>query len=336
MSTKLTTLDQLKTSLQSAKTYIDAQDAGLSARIDAVVEDVEGIVATGGEANILEGVKVNGTALSITDKMVDILIESGDENGQIKVNGVGVAVAGLAKLAYAEEITEAELSEALKASIAAKATDADLQALTVRVETAEGTIEEIQGDIEALQNAGYQTEAQVRTLAEGIAAAAVAASGHAHFEKVDAIPTAETAEENVLYLVMNETTGHYDIYALVSGSVERIDDTTVDLSNYSTTEQMNGAISAAIEALKIGDYAKAADLNAAVERITAVEAKFNDYYTKTEMDGLLAAKMDVSGMGAYATDEEAAAAASAAVSGATATDAEVQTMLGEVFPKAED
>ena len=336
--TKLTTLAHLRAGLEQTKAYVDEKDLALSGRIDEVVADIEGIVATGGEANILEGVKVNGQALAITDKMVDILIAAGDENGTISVNGAAVAVTGLQALAFKANISEADLDEALKASIAAKATNADLEALTVRVTTAEGDITEIKGDIESLQNAGYQTGAQV----EAAIQAAIAASGHAHFEKVDAVPAAEDAEENVLYLVMNEETNHYDIYALVSGKVELIDDTTVDMSNYSTTEQMNAAIKAAVDALNIGDYAKAADLLAAIDRISAVETKFNDYYTTAEMDTKLGEKMNVADMGTYATDEEAAAEADAAETAAkaytdeqlaakTATDEEVSAMLGEVF-----
>lgn len=338
---KLTTLSQLKTSLQSAKTYIDAQDEVLSGRIDAVVEDIEGIVATGGEPNILEGVKVNGTALSITDKMVDILIAAGEENGTISVNGAAVAVTGLASLAYKSEITEAELGEALKASIAAKATQADLDLLTVRVGN--------------LETAGYQNAEQVQTAIQ----AAIAASGHAHFEEVDAVPAAEDAEENVMYLVMNDETGHYDIYAKVGESVVLLDDTTVDLSAYAKTADVTAAINAAITGLNIDQYATDTELNAAIERIAAVEAKFSDYYTaaqidtmlanyytKAEVDAELAKKMNVADMGTYATDEEAAAAAAqaladaksyadgaaaAAVTAATATDSEVNSMLTEVF-----
>ena len=69
--TKLTTLAHLRAGLEQTKAYVDEKDLALSNRIDAVVEDIEGIVATGGEANILEGVKVNGQALTITDKMVE-------------------------------------------------------------------------------------------------------------------------------------------------------------------------------------------------------------------------------------------------------------------------
>lgn len=307
---KLTTLEQLRLLAARVKT----EDSALGSKIETISEKVEGLITTGGEANILEGVKVNGTALAIAEKMVDILIAAGSENGTISVNGADVAVTGLQALAYKAKVSEGDLDDALTAVIAAKATQTDLDALTVRVTNAEGEIEEIKA-------AGYQTSAQVQSAIQ----AAIAATGHAHFEKVDTVPTAETAEENVLYLVMNATTGHYDIYALVSGKVELIDDTTVDLSNYSTTEQMNAAIAAAVEALNIGDYAKAADLVAAIARITALEEKFPNYYTKDEID----AKLE-----GYATDDEAAAAASAAVEAATASDEEVTAMLNEVFTEA--
>ena len=351
-NTKLTTLEHLKSGLTAAKNYADQQDALLSGRIDEVVADIEGIISTGGEPNLLEGVKVNGQALTITDKMVDILIETGDENGTFKANGAAVAIKGLADLAFKSEITEDELSEALKASIAAKATNADLEALTVRV-----------GNIEA---AGYQNAQQVQEAIQ----AAIAASGHAHFEEVESVPSAEDAEENVMYLVMNDVTGHYDIYAKVGESVVLLDDTTVDLSAYAKTADVTAAISAAITGLNIDQYATDTELNAAIERIAAVEAKFSDYYTKSEIDALftnyytkaevdaeLAKKMNVADMGTYATDEEAAAEADAAEAAAkahaeekataaenaakaytdeqlaakTASDEEVNTMLGEVF-----
>ena len=350
--TKLTTLAHLKAGLQQAKAYTDEQDLVLSNRIDEVVADIEGIVATGGEANILEGVKVNGQALTIADKMVDILIASGEENGTISVNGAAVAITGLAGLAYKSEITEDELGEALKASIAAKATQADLDLLTVRV-----------GNIET---AGYQNAEQVQTAIQ----AAIAASGHAHFEEVDAVPDAADAKENVMYLVMNDETGHYDIYAKVGDAVVLLDDTTVDLSAYAKTADVTAAISEAITGLNIDQYATDTELNAAIERIAAVEALFASYYTKSEVDALfakyytaeqmdakLAEKMNVSDMGAYATDEEAAAEADAAEAAAkahaeekataaetnakaytdeqlaakTASDEEVNAMLGEVF-----
>lgn len=72
--------------------------------------------------------------------------------------------------------------------------------------------------------------------------AAIAASGHAIFQKAETIPTAEEAQENVLYLVKNEDTGHYDIYALIDGVVEWLDDVSIKLDNYVTSEELSQAI----------------------------------------------------------------------------------------------
>ena len=305
MSTnKLVTLAHLRSLAERVK----SEDAALAAKLEQLATTVEGIVSVGGEANILEGVKINGAVLNIAEKMVDILIAAGSENGTISVNGADVAVTGLQALAYKAKISEADLDTALTAVIAAKATNTDLQALVARVEAIEG--------------ADYQNGEQV---AEAIATA-IAGASHLKKEVVTTLPEASDADENTLYLILNAETGHYDIYGLVNGDVILLDDTTVDLSKYSTTEQMNEAISDAIEALAIGDYAKLADLNAAVERITAAEAKFAEYYTKSEMDTKLEG---------YATDEEAAAAGAAAAADAiaanTASDDDVNAMLDEEF-----
>ncbi len=85
---------------------------------------------------------------------------------------------------------------------------------------------------------------------------AVSASGHARFEKADAVPEADTAQENVLYLVRNSGTGHYDIYAKIAGeagggfTMERLDDTTVDLTN--KLDKITGAVAGNLPALDAG------------------------------------------------------------------------------------
>lgn len=111
-------------------------------------------------------------------------------------------------------------------------------------------------DIQALQTgkadkattlAGYGiTDAMTATAIAEAIKTAIAATDHASFKKVDAVPTAAEAQDNVLYLVMNASTGFYDIYAKVDTEVVRLDDVSIDLDDYSTTEQMNEAIAAAI------------------------------------------------------------------------------------------
>lgn len=103
---KHTTLDQLKLLAQRTKAEIDKVES----------------------ASIV-GVKVNGTALAIVEKMVDILIATGTANGTLAVNGVDVAVRGLAALAYKAQISEADLDTALKAVLDAKASGADVATL---------------------------------------------------------------------------------------------------------------------------------------------------------------------------------------------------------------
>lgn len=122
---KHTTLDQLKMLAQRTKGEIgkvDSKMTALSGRVDT-------LESAGGQANVLEGVKVNGTALSIVEKMVDILIATGTANGTLSVNGKDVAIKGLAALAYKAQVSEADLDSALTAVLAAKAAKADVDTL---------------------------------------------------------------------------------------------------------------------------------------------------------------------------------------------------------------
>lgn len=112
----------------------------------------------------------------------------------------------LGSLAKKSEISEADLSAALKSVIDGKMDAADSM-----------TTEAINSAI----------------------ATAIAKSAHARFEKVEKVPSNDEAQDNVLYLVMNAATRYYDIYAKVGEEVVRLDDTTVDLSNYATIEQLN-------------------------------------------------------------------------------------------------
>lgn len=71
-------------------------------------------------------------------------------------------------------------------------------------------------------------------------AEAITAANVPEFIERETVPSVEEAEKNKFYLVKNAETEHYDIYALLGDKVERIDDTTVDLSNYVTKEEGKG------------------------------------------------------------------------------------------------
>ena len=87
----------------------------------------------------------------------------------------------------------------------------------------------------------YQTKTEV----ENTVKTAVAGSKHTSFQKVSSVPAAADAKEDVMYLVMNSVTKHYDIYAKIADDagnfkMELLDDTTVDLSGYVQKEAGKG------------------------------------------------------------------------------------------------
>lgn len=95
--------------------------AGIDLQDNITAEELKTALGlTTAEENVLEGVKVNGEALTIAaDKTVDILVAEGATNGTIAVNGKDVAVHGLGSAAYTESTAydEAGAAEAVKTSL---------------------------------------------------------------------------------------------------------------------------------------------------------------------------------------------------------------------------
>lgn len=124
MAYNLENLARLK-DLKSLSNRINT-DFATKAALKTVSDKVDTLENAGGQPNVLEGVKVNGTALAIAEKMVDILIATGTANGTIKVNGVDISITGLAAMAYKANVSEADLDSALTTIIANKANSADV------------------------------------------------------------------------------------------------------------------------------------------------------------------------------------------------------------------
>lgn len=96
-------------------------------------------ITAGAQVNVLEGVKVNGVALSIVSKIVELLIGTGSTNGTISVQNVNVPIKGLAALAYKAKISADELDAALTAVINAKAEASTVTALSGKVDVLNGS-----------------------------------------------------------------------------------------------------------------------------------------------------------------------------------------------------
>lgn len=78
-----------------------AATGSIYARIAQNVADIDALERAGSQANVLEGVQVNGIDLTIgANKKVNVKIAEGTKNGTVKVNGSDVAVHGLGSAAY--------------------------------------------------------------------------------------------------------------------------------------------------------------------------------------------------------------------------------------------
>ena len=177
--------------------------------------------------------KAVGSAVLGDDKSIEIV------DGKVTLKGFGSATAGQQPRINA-------------AGTAIEWYTPDTSTVSGLADTVAGHTQDIQNlqtdkadKATTLEGYGITDAMTATAIAEAIKTA-IAETGHASFAKVDAVPAAAEAKDNVLYLVMNAETGFYDIYAKVDTEVVRLDDVSVNLDDYSTTEQMNEAIATAI------------------------------------------------------------------------------------------
>lgn len=247
--------------------------AALSARVDA-------LVTAGGEPNVLEGVKVNGTALAIAEKMVDILIATGSANGTIAVNNVDVAIKGLSALAFKAQVSQDDLDAALLAVINDKAAKADLDAATLRVTAAEGKLTTLIGSVEG------DDAKSVRAISAEEVAKIVA----------DAPEAYDTLKE-IADWISDHADDASDMNSRINTNKTNIENLTKLVGTLpvgATSTTVVDYIAEAIAAIGIGDYAKTTEVTAAIN--TALES----YYTKTDADSTFVKVADIETV----TDEE--------------------------------
>lgn len=240
-TSKLTKLAALKALAQKVKSSY-----ALQKDLTALSERVNDLVTAGGEPNKLEGIKVNGALLTLTDKIADILIHESTANGNISVNNVDVPIHGLAALAYKSEVSESDLAATLKAILDAKAKQADLDTLTG---TGEGSISKM---IDAAINK-FATDVTDDNVVNSYKELIdwVAAHGPEATQMASGISENKTAIANLKTLVGTLPEG-------------------------ATSTTVVAYITEAINALSIGDYAKTTEVTAAINTALAAYAKTSD------------------------------------------------------------
>ena len=223
------------------------------AKMGEVSERVRTLEAVGAQANLIERILVNGDPLSIgANKTVNIPVPtrvnqlendaSYQENviERIQVNGatqgitnktVNVHMPTAVSELTNDENYQTNVLEGVKVNGTALTVDAEKN-VNVNVPT---KVSQLTND------KTYQTKSEV----ESTVKTAVAGSKHTSFQKVSSVPAAADAKEDVMYLVMNSVTKHYDIYAKIADDagnfkMELLDDTTVDLSGYVQKETGKG------------------------------------------------------------------------------------------------
>ena len=300
--------------------------------VSALGSKVSELETAGGEANVLEGVKVNGAALTIADKLVDLVITEGTDNGTIKVNNVAITVHGLAALAYKAKVSQADLDTALAQVLANKAAASEVTALTTKITTLIGadankSARTIAAEELAKQLIPENAKESLDSLAE------IAAWIQDHPDDVAAINAAIAALQAVIAGIGGTgepaTVAAYVTQA-ISGKVDKVDGKGLSTNDYTDAEKQKLA--------GLSNYthpkhtAKASGL----------------YKVTVDAEGHVSAaaavtKADITGLGIPAQDTTYAAATSSKaglmsaadkgkLDGITiATTAQMQAMLDEVF-----
>ena len=131
-------------------------------------------------------------------------------------------------------------------------------------------------------------------------------------EVVSKLPTEGISETTVYLVKEKESVGDlYTEYIYVKGAWENLGKQTVDLSSYSTTEEMNAAISTAISSSLASYYTKEqvdeelgkkADLSALDSYVLSSKLE-SDYLTKTQVETELGKKANTSDLSNYVEND---------------------------------
>lgn len=294
--------------------------------VEALSGRVDDLVVAGGEPNVLNGVKVNGVALAIAQKAVDILIATGSANGTLAVNGTDVAVKGLAALAYKAQVSEADLDAALAAVLAAKASKTAVD--TLIGSDAGKSVRTIANEELAAQLIPESAQESLDTLAE------IAAWIQEHPDDAATMNAAITKLNGIVAGIGGEEDDYATVIAAIEGKISAA----------------QSAIYAAITAGDTNGHLKVNGTDVTVYTHPTHTPKASGLYKVTvDAEGHVSAteavaKTDITALGIPAQDttytDVTAGGASGLMSGADKTkldglivaeDTEVTEMLGEVF-----
>ena len=191
------TAASVKQQLDNYKSTNDTRVEGIEKDIEAI-EDKLGTVEENAQANIIETVKVNGTALVVSEKAVDITVPT-------KVEQLSDYTTISERITAAKNQADKGVDEAGKANAAA-ATNADaILALQNRVTPLENAKSDHETRIIALENADSQHTSEYNALKEIVDGHTTAIAAKAEQTLVNSISAKASANETAIK-TLNETT----------------------------------------------------------------------------------------------------------------------------------
>ena len=177
----------------------------------------------------LSKVGVDQSQLKQFVKIVDALPESGQEQGVIYINTTDRKGSIWNGSGWVTVFDEAELEK-----------------VSEKVTTLESTVAGKADKATTLEGYGI-TDSMTATQINEAISTAIGKAEHLKRIIVDSLPEVGTADANAIYMLKKEQGENqkFEEYMVINSAWEKIGDSAVDLSGYSTTEQMNQAISTA-------------------------------------------------------------------------------------------
>lgn len=304
---------------QTVRQYIDAKTAGIASD-EALSQLTERVGTSEGEIDTLQEAShthtFNETELNkVAEGDVDKW-NAAEQNAKDYADGLASNYDAAGAAAAVDEKLTAEVERAQAAeqanAAAAKAADDKAVAAQGEIDALEAKVGEVPADktvvqmISDAQTAATYDDTEVRGLISDNATAI-----QTEKERMDAFMTLEggqtlNAALDSLKEIQDFITNEAADADVLLGKVSALEAIVDGIGGEGESATVVAYVQAAIDALKIGDYAKAADLTAAVERIVALEGKAHTHDNKTVLDGVTAEK--VSAWDAAQANAEATAA----------------------------
>lgn len=239
--------------------------------------------------------------ITLPDETVHTLVE-GAANGTVKFDGADVAVHGLGSAAYVDTDAFDAAGSKDKAIAAAKSAGDNAQTAVDALAGKVGTVAEGKTVVEMIQDAQAAAtyddkdiksrmttaEGKITTLVGEDAsksARAIAA------EEVAKIVNGADSSYDTLKEIADWIFGHKTDAAAMNSAIVALEGIVDGIGGEGEKATVVAYVTDAIAALKIGDYAKAADLTKLAGRVSTVEGKAHEHTNKAVLDGITAEKI---------------------------------------------